>query len=340
MGSQQVIPDAGHQSGKGEESEGVVKSSQRLWDRYSGLLVPLVALVALVVYFSIRSPSFAQTSNIANILTQASFLLVLALAGTMVILIGGIDLSVAATATLGGVLVAKAIDGSGVFAILIAVAAGAVAGLVNGLLHTRLKIPSFLVTLGMMSVLNGLSNTIGQGQPVNFTATWLDTLVNDSTIPGIPNVAMIAGLVAVVLWVLCFRTRTGRYIYAVGGGERAARLSGVNLTTYKTVTFVLAGALAAFAGVLLTGQVGSGTPLAGEPFLLDSIAAVVVGGTALSGGVGGPHRTVLGVLVIAILSSGMNIVGVQPYTQEIVKGLVVIAAVALTIDRKKYSFIK
>lgn len=312
----------------------------QIWGRYSGVLIPLIALVALILYFSIRSPNFAQTSNIANILTQASFLLVLALAGTMVILIGGIDLSVGATATLGGVLVAKFIDDSGLLAVIIAVLVGAFVGLINGLIHTLLRVPSFLVTLGMMSVLDGVSNTIGQGQPINFQSTLLDSLVNGGVIPGIPNVAIIAGAVALVLVVVSFRTRTGRYLYAVGGGERAARLSGVNLTTYKNAAFILAGSLAAFAGVLLTGQVGSGTPLAGDPFLLDSIAAVVVGGTALSGGVGGPHRTVLGVLVIAILSSGMNIIGVQAYTQGIVKGLVVIAAVALTIDRKKYSFIK
>jgi len=309
--------------------------------QYLSLIYPLVGLAILLVWFSANSEHFATSSNADNILRQASFLLVLALAGTIVILIGGIDLSVGANATLGGILVAKYVDDGGLLvAILIAVGVGAAVGLVNGLVHTRLRIPSFLVTLGMLSVLDGISNTIGRGQPVNFSSTSLGELVNSTTILGLPNVAVIAGLVAVALTVVAFDTRLGRYLYAIGGGERAARLAGVSLSRYKIYAFVLAGALAGFAGVLLTGQVGSGTPLAGDPFLLDSIAAIVVGGTALSGGVGGPHRTVLGVLVITILSSGMNITDVHPYTQQIVKGVVVIGAVALTIDRRKYAFIK
>jgi ribose transport system permease protein/putative xylitol transport system permease protein len=192
----------------------------------------------------------------------------------------------------------------------------------------------------MMSLLTGVSNHLSHGQPVIFLDSSLSGFVNDTLIGGIPNVAVISVGVLLLLTLVGFWTRLGRYLYAIGGGERAARLAGVPLARYKILAFALAGALAGFAGVELTGQVGTGTPLAGDVFLLDSIAAVVVGGTALSGGVGGFHRTLLGVLVISILSTGMNITSVHPYTQQIVKGIVVIVAVALTIDRKKYAFIK
>jgi ribose transport system permease protein len=319
----------------------LARARHLLEQKYLSLVYPLVTVAALIIYFSIKSSHFFTTSNAANISRQGAVLLMFALAGTVVILIGGIDLSVGANATLTGIVAALFLDDIGlVGAIAIAIAVGAAAGLTNGALHTVLRVPSFLVTLGMLSVLNGISNHLSHGEPVIFINTGLSAFVNDTLIGGIPNVAVISIGVLIVLTVVGFWTRLGRYLYAIGGGERAARLAGVPLTRYKIAAFVLAGALAGFAGVLLTGQANVGTPLAGDPFLLDSIAAVVVGGTALSGGVGGFHRTVLGVLVISILSTGMNITSVHPYTQLIIKGAVVIIAVALTIDRKKYAFIK
>jgi ribose transport system permease protein len=323
------------------EQHGHTGPRRWLSQKYLSSIYPLLALAVLVIWFWIRSPYFATSSDLDNILRQASFLLVLALAGTVVILIGGIDLSVGANATLGGYLVAKYVDSTGLLpAILIALAVGGAAGLINGLVNTRLRVPSFLVTLGMASVLDGISNTVGQGQPLNFASSSLPDLVNKTPLFGIPNVALIAGGTALILTVVGFRTRFGRYLYAIGGGERPARLSGIDVAQYKVYAFVLAGVLAGLGGVLLTGQADAATPLAGDPFLLNSIAAVVVGGTALSGGVGGAHRTVLGVLVLTVLSTGMDITNVHPYTQEIVEGVVVIGAVALTIDRRKYAFIK
>ena len=263
------------------------------------------------------------------------------LAETIVILIGSIDLSVGALVTLTGILTAMTVDSLGAFGGgFVGVAAGAVVGLANGLLVTMLRVPSFLVTLGMLSILTGLTNQISQGQSILFANTLLPSLVNNAPILGVPNVIWFALAATAILTIVAFKTKLGRYLYALGGGEIVAAHAGVPVTLYKILAFVLSGAMCGFSGVMLTGQVGAGTPTAGSGLLLNSIAAVVMGGTALSGGIGGPHRTLLGVLVIAILTNGMDVTEVNSFTQDIVKGAVIILAVSLTIDRSKYSFIK
>lgn len=310
-------------------------------DQHRNVLVPIVAVIALIIYFQAQTSSFVSADSAQNILRQMAFLTVVALAGTFVILIGGIDLSVAANATLAGILIATWIDDfGGALAIVMVIGVGALVGLVNGIITTWLKVPSFLVTLGMMSILNGISNSISDGGPVSYQSGLLQKLVNDSTIPNIPNGALIAIVLTAVATVVAFATPFGRHMYAVGGNERAAALSGVRVRMVKLAVFALAGAVAAIAGIIFTGQASTGVPMGADASLLNSIAAIVVGGTALSGGVGGPHRTILGALVIVLLSSGMDITSVDPYTQLIVKGAVVIAAVALTIDRRRYGVIK
>jgi ribose transport system permease protein/putative xylitol transport system permease protein len=164
--------------------------------------------------------------------------------------------------------------------------------------------------------------------------------MNGSPFLYVPNVIWFAILATVVFTIIAFRTKLGRYLYALGGGELVASNAGVPVTAYKVLAFVICGGVCGLAGVMLTGQVGAGTPTAGSGLLLNAIAAVVMGGTALSGGVGGPHRTFLGVLVIAILTNGMDVTQVNSFTQDIVKGVVIILAVSLTIDRSKYAFIK
>jgi ribose transport system permease protein/putative xylitol transport system permease protein len=305
------------------------------------IILPLVAIIVLIGYFSYVNPLFFSAVNALNIGRQSSVLLIVALAGTVVILIGSIDLSVGALVTLTGILAALTVDRFGVAgATLVAVAVGGFVGLVNGCLVTMLRVPSFLVTLGMLSILSGVSNQISQGQSILFMNGLLPDVVNGAVLFGIPNVIWFALVATAILTVIAFRTKLGRYLYALGGGEIVASNAGVPVTFYKVLTFVLAGAICGFAGVIMTGQVGAGTPTAGSSLLLNSIAAVVMGGTALSGGIGGPHRTFLGVLVIAILTNGMDVTEVNSFTQDIVKGLVIILAVSLTIDRSKYSFIK
>ena len=309
--------------------------------RFRVALLPLVSIVALVIYFTAVNPLFFSASNALNIGRQSSVLLLVSLAETVVILIGSIDLSVGALVTLTGILTALTVDTLGAFGGgLVGVAAGALVGLANGLLVTMLRVPSFLVTLGMLSILSGVTNQISQGQSILFANTLLPSLVNKAPILGVPNVIWFGLGATAILTIVAFKTKLGRYLYALGGGEVVAAHAGVPVTLYKVLAFVLSGAICGFSGVMLTGQVGAGTPTAGSGLLLNSIAAVVMGGTALSGGIGGPHRTLLGVLVIAILTNGMDVTEVNSFTQDIVKGAVIILAVSLTIDRSKYSFIK
>ncbi|MBV8796877.1 MAG: ABC transporter permease [Hyphomicrobiales bacterium] len=309
--------------------------------RFRIQLLPLVSIVALIIYFTAVNPLFFSASNALNIGRQSSVLLLVSLAETIVILIGSIDLSVGALVTLTGILTALTVDSLGAFGGgLVGVAAGALVGLANGLMVTMLRVPSFLVTLGVLSILTGLTNQISQGQSILFSNTLLSSLVNNAPVLGVPNVIWFALGATAILTVVAFKTKLGRYLYALGGGEVVAAHAGVPVTLYKILAFVLSGAICGFSGVMLTGQVGAGTPTAGSGLLLNSIAAVVMGGTALSGGVGGPHRTLLGVLVIAILTNGMDVTEVNSFTQDIVKGAVIILAVSLTIDRSKYSFIK
>jgi ribose transport system permease protein len=309
--------------------------------RFRVALLPLVSIVALVIYFTAVNPLFFSASNALNIGRQSSVLLLVSLAETVVILIGSIDLSVGALVTLTGILTALTVDTFGAFGGgLVGVAAGALVGLANGLLVTMLRVPSFLVTLGMLSILSGVTNQISQGQSVLFANILLPSLVNNAPILGVPNVIWFGLGATAILTIVAFKTKLGRYLYALGGGEIVAAHAGVPVTVYKVLAFVLSGAICGFSGVMLTGQVGAGTPTAGSGLLLNSIAAVVMGDTALSGGIGGPHRTLLGVLVIAILTNGMDVTEVNSFTQDIVKGAVIILAVSLTIDRSKYSFIK
>ena len=305
------------------------------------IVLPLVAIVVLIAYFTYVNPLFFSSANALNIGRQSAVLLIVALAGTMVILIGSIDLSVGALVTLTGILAALTVDQFGVAgAVLFSVVAGGFVGLINGALVTFLKVPSFLVTLGMLSILSGVTNQISRGQSILFMDNSLPSLVNGSAVLGVPNVIWFALIATAILTGVAVRTKLGRYRSALGGGEIVAANAGVPVIFYKIVTFVLAGAICGFAGVIMTGQIGAGTPTAGSSLLLNSIAAVVMGGTALSGGIGGPHRTFLGVLVIAILTNGMDVTEVNSFTQDIVKGIVIILAVSLTIDRSKYSFIK
>lgn len=305
------------------------------------ILLPLAAIAALVIYFTLVNPLFLSVENALNIGRQSSVLLLVALAETVIILIGSIDLSVGSIVTLTGILGAGAANRFGPLGgVLTALAIGALVGAVNGILLTRLRVPSFLVTLGMLSVLSGIANQISQGESILLASRVLPSVVNHSVIGGVPNVIWIALLATGLLTLAAFRTRFGRYLFAVGGGEIVAANAGVPIIRCKLLAFLASGVICGLAGIVLTAQVGAGTPTAGSGLLLDAIAAVVMGGTALSGGVGGPHRTLLGVLVIALLSNGMDVTEVNNFTQDMVKGVVIIVAVSLTIDRKKYSFIK
>ncbi|TGR23196.1 ABC transporter permease [Mesorhizobium sp. M00.F.Ca.ET.149.01.1.1] len=320
----------------------MAKPAGARWSRASLVSIyPLIMVVGLILFFSLRNSNFATFDNALNIGQQSAILLLVSMAGTIVVLIGSIDLSVGATLTLAGIVAAIVMESHGsTAAVVTAVALGLVVGAVNGVTMLIFKVPSFLVTLGTMSILSGITNMICNGSSIIFTDYTLVDLVNAKPLFGIPVIILVSLAISGVLVFVASKTVLGRYLFAIGGGEQVAAHSGVPVTRYKIYAFMLCGALAGLSGIVLAAQIGAATPAASGNIVLDSIAAIVMGGTALSGGIGGPHRTLLGVLVVGILSNGMDVTGVSPFTQQIVKGFVIILAVASTIDRRKYEFIK
>jgi ribose/xylose/arabinose/galactoside ABC-type transport system permease subunit len=303
-------------------------------------LVPYGALLGLVVIFGVAAPNFLTFGNIINIASQSSVLLLVTLGSAFVIFMGSIDLSVGATASLAGVLTALATPALGPWSLSVAVLVGIGVGLLNGLLLTFVRIPSFLATLGSMSLLSGFSLIVTDGVPVS---------IDDNRFIDVASRRLVFNIPALVFWAvaayaLCVlvasSTRVGRYIYAIGGGERVAAVSGVPVNRYKIYGFVLCGVLAAVGGGLLSGWLQSAAPNGADGYMLSAIAAVVMGGIPLNGGHGGIGRTMLGVLVIGILSNGLNLCGVGPYVQIVIQGAVVIVAVSFSLDRSKLSILK
>jgi ribose/xylose/arabinose/galactoside ABC-type transport system permease subunit len=258
---------------------------------------------------------------------------------TFVIVSGSIDLSVGSVVALSALAAAALSPEMGVWAILPAVGIGVLCGLLNGLLFSYGKIPSFIVTLGTMVIFRGLVLLYTKGAPVSITDRDF-LLVYTGRSLGIPNTVLIAIVATLVAAVIFNHTVFGREVRAIGGGERVALLSGIRVDRVKLWVFVLCGALCGLAGLLQSARTMAATAQLAQGLELDVIAAVVVGGTPLTGGIGRIRGTVLGVLIIAILSNGMNMTGVDPYLQNILKGLVLIVAVFLTIDRSKISIIK
>ena len=305
-------------------------------------LGPFVMLFGLIVLFTLTTDRFMSEGNLLdNVAKNAVTLLLVALAGTFPILQQSIDLSVESVVLLTGVVTVVLIAefGLGLLAIPIAIGVGMLAGLFNGLVFTKLKVPSFLVTLGTLSVMAGVGKIITGGSTITFRNDSIRAIATGNVL-GIPNLVLWGLLIYVATIVLAFRTKFGRYCFALGENERVVELAGAKVDRYKIYPFVLSGLLCGIAGVLLTLRISSASPNIGSGNLLPSIAAIVMGGTALTGGVGGPHRTILGVLVIAVLNNGMNLLAVDSFVQEIILGLVVVAAVALSIDRDKIDVVK
>ena len=305
-------------------------------------LGPFVMLFGLIIFFTFTTERFFTEGNLLdNVAKNAVTLLLVALAGTFPILQQSIDLSVESVVLLTGVVTVVLISqfGLGLLAIPLAIGVGMLAGLFNGLVFTKLKVPSFLVTLGTLSVMAGVGKIITGGSTITFRNPAIRT-ISTGDVFGIPNLVLWGLLIYLATIVLAFRTKFGRYCFALGENERVVELAGAKVDRYKIYPFVLSGLLCGIAGVLLTLRISSASPNIGSGLMLPSIAAIVMGGTALTGGVGGPHRTILGVLVIAVLNNGMNLLGIDSFVQEIILGLVVVAAVALSIDRAKIDVVK
>lgn len=326
----------------GEDLKEISKMPNKDFQQRLSNFLPVVSLIILIVIFGLGNPSFISMPNFYNVLRQSSVLLVASLGGTFIILMGSIDLSVGSIIAMSGIIASAALDmGLGIpGAIGCGILAGGVAGLLNGAIFSYGKIPSFLVTLGTMSAIEGFSLKLTGGRTISIFDEGYRWLSSGTLVGDLPNVALFALIVYGICIFIAMRTRFGRYIYVIGGGEKVAEMSGVAIYRFKLYAFALAGALAGFAGVLLSARIGAQSARMADGILLDAIAAVVMGGTSLTGGIGGPHRTILGVLIISILSNGLNMLSVDPYTQTIIKGTVVILAVFLTIDRRKIALNK
>jgi ribose transport system permease protein len=301
----------------------------------------LLALALMVLVLSLLSDRFLTPENGWNILRQISVNLCLSVGMTLVILSGGIDLSVGAILGLAGAVAAgllkhgAALPGTDLIlqfttsgAILAALVVGAAAGGVNGFAITRFGLPPFVATLGMLSIARGLTMLWTGGFPITGLGDSFGHL-GTGVFLGMPVPVWIMVGLTLVFVVVTRRTRFGRHLYAVGGNERAARLTGLNVPRIKLAVYTLAGALAGVAGLIVTARLDSAQPNAGLGYELDSIAAVVIGGTSLSGGRGSIWGTVLGCLIIGVLNNGLFLLNVSPFWQQVIKGLVILLAVAI-----------
>jgi putative xylitol transport system permease protein len=309
--------------------------------RYGILLALLVACLTLALI----NENFLSTRNILNVLRQTSINGILAIGMTFVILTRGIDLSVGSVAALAGVVAASLATTSsagtvagGPYPALIAIAAGLAVGMacggISGGIVARFRVPAFVVTLGMLSAARGMTLIYSGGRPIpNLTDEfrWIGT----ESIWGIPvPIFLLLGTFAVAHFVLT-QTRFGRHVYAVGGNPHAAKVSGLPVNRIRFWVYVIAGALAGLAGMLLAARTGSGLPQAGIAYELDAIAAVVIGGTSLAGGVGRVTGTLIGALLIGVMNNGLDLMGVESYYQQVIKGVLIVAAVMLDQSKNK-----
>jgi len=291
-----------------------------------------IAFVLVVLALAIVSPAFRTPENLINIGRQIAILGIASFAMTFVILLGEIDLSIGAVASAAGVVSALALaSGLGVWAIPIGLAVGAGFGLLNGLLIVYVAVPSFIATLVSYFIAQGLALTLTTGQTIIFSADWFRTLFATGAFLDLRSAFLWLVATFVVLWWLLARTRFGAHVYAIGGGQDSARMLGLAVDRMKILVFTMAGALMALAGMILIARIGNARADGAIGLEFDAIAAVVLGGTALGGGHGSLLRTLVGVMLIGVMNNGLAILNVDFNTQQVIKGVLVIAVVL--IDR-------
>lgn len=302
---------------------------------------PLVALLLMIIAMMFLSDHFATSDNLFNVLRQVSVNVCISVGMTMVILTGGIDLSVGSILALSGAVAAGLTRDGVAFpsmdlfvgitfwgGILAALLIGAILGMINGVMITTFKVPPFIATLGMLTIARGLTMLYTGGFPITGLGKGFE-YVGTGWFLGIPMPVWIALIVVVVFAFVMRHTIFGRHIYAIGGNERASEISGIKVNKVKLLVYTLAGTLAGLAGLLVTARLDSAQPNAGASYELDSIAAVVIGGTSLSGGKGSIVGTIIGALIIGVLNNGLVLLGVSPFWQQVIKGIVILAAVIL-----------
>jgi ribose/xylose/arabinose/galactoside ABC-type transport system permease subunit len=302
------------------------RSSLRVYGRDYGMLGVLALLI--VVLESLDSTTL-QLTNVRDVARQISITAMFAAGETLVILARQIDLSVGSTLGLAGVVSAGTLQRTNSVAAAIAVglAVGAAVGLVNGILVAKGRLASFVVTLATLSIAAGLMLVYTGAQPIAVTNTTY-LFIGEGAISGIPMPIVMTAVLYVLLWFILRRTKFGRYNYAIGGNEEAARLAGVPVTRYKLLIFVVAGLIAGLAGITLTARLGSGVPTLGAGYELDAITAVVLGGTSLFGGEGKIWGTLVGAAILELIGNGLNLLNVESFYQSIVTGIVVVLAIS------------
>lgn len=296
----------------------------------------LLGLLAMVVTLWIATPHFLTTSNLLNVIEQSATIGILAAGMTFVILTGGIDLSVGSLVALAGITFGGVVHGGASLplAVLAGVSVAALCGAVNGLLTTAGRLPPFIVTLGMMSVARGAALMVSDGRPISGYDAGFRTLATGRSL-GLPTSAVVMLGVVLVAHLTLSRTVFGRYIYAIGGNEQAALLSGVPVQTVKTAVYCISGCLSGITALLLVARLDSAQPIAGINYELDAIAAVVIGGASLLGGSGSVAGTLIGTLIMAVLRNGLNLLGVSSYLQQVAIGVVIVAAVLVDVTLRR-----
>lgn len=305
--------------------------------KYISELTTVIALIILMAIITIINSNFLTANNLLNLLLQVTSNALIAFGMTFVILTGGIDLSVGSILALSSALTTGLL-GSGMpvtLAILISLILGCILGMMNGLLISYGKLAPFIVTLATMTIFRGATLVYTNGNPITkgLSDTFLFQFLGQGYIVGIPFTVIIMFIVFIVLYVLLHKTAFGKSVYAIGGNEKAAYISGVKLNKVKIIIYSISGIMASISGLIITSRLSSAQPTAGVSYEMDAIAAVVLGGTSLSGGKGRILGTLIGALIIGVLNNGLNIIGVSAFWQQVVKGVVIL--IAVLIDRFK-----
>lgn len=311
--------------------------AQKYFKRNLPIIIALILMCVFLVVFPTTSSTFLTSKNIFNVLRQNASNLFLATGMTMVIILGGIELSVGSVIALSGCVAAGAVQFLGlneILGFLLAILVGALVGLFNGFVISKTTIPPFIVTLASMNITKGIALVYTQGSPIR-------CMTDTFKFPGAGYIWIIPTpvvLMLIVFIIACFmmnRTKLGRHIYAVGGNAQAAKFSGISVSRVKFIVYTYTGIMAGLAGVVVASRLYSGQPTAGDGAEMDAIAAVVVGGTSMSGGSGTLGGTLIGVLIIGVLNNGLNLLGVDSNWQYIVKGFVILLAVYLDFIRNR-----
>jgi ribose transport system permease protein len=338
---------SGHAAAPGKEGfsiRGAVRKALAFVSR--GVVGQIAALtIVLVIFAAGTEGSYLSLKNILTILSLAGIPMIICLGMHQVVLIGAMDLStegvISLCAVISGFLIKNPFThySVGFWVVPIALAIGGVTGFLSGILNTKVRMPSFIATLGIWWAAQGLSVIIGRGNAVKMLDQRFQNIANGDIL-GIPNTILLALVVFAILLVVQRMTKLGKYMYAIGGDEQLARQAGIKVDRIKIIVFTVTGCLYAIAAILLLSRLASSNPRTGNGLLFPAMTAVAVGGVSLSGGIGGALNALFGTLIVTALNNGMVLMKISPYIQSAVNGIVLIGAVTITIDRKKIGIIK